>query len=115
MNSIERDEIRDLRDYLNKRFMWAAGLIIGMAVAAIGWEFQQTQTLSTTSQVAQDAQAAARTNTADIKQIGRDISSSNEQISGMAAQIAALARTLTRIDNSLSELTRYIRDERSQR
>lgn len=109
MNQSERDEIADLRDYLNRRFMWAAGLLIGLAVTAVGWEFQQTGQISTTAQVARDARDAATTNTADIKQIGRDISNSNQQISRLAAQIEAQGRTLTRIDNSISELTQYLR------
>jgi len=114
MNKHEQDEIRDLRNYLNRRFLWGIGLLASLAAAAIGWEMQQTKTISTTAQIARDAQATAETNTADIKQIGRDISDSNRQISGMAAQIQAQGRTLDRMDKTLADLARYLREGNDQ-
>jgi predicted negative regulator of RcsB-dependent stress response len=110
MNQFERDEIRELRDFMNRRFMWGAGILVTIALAATGWEMQQTGLIGRTAQVAENAFQMAETNTADIKQIGRDISDSNRQISGMAAQIQAQGRTLDRMDKTLADLARYLRE-----
>lgn len=114
MNTSERNEVRDITERLNRIAGWARWILggVGGLCAAVALYAITTEGRISTLEQAKETQAEKLSVvTKETSELSRQSASRGREISGMAAQLIAQNRTLNRIDSSVSDLARYLRDK----
>ena len=97
-----RQEIYDLRQSIDRKLMWGAGIFM-VGLSSLGlWALDQNSRNITTTEIASAALERSKENTATLAR-------NNRELGELGVEIKAQGRTLGRIDTSLAELTRYLR------
>ena len=118
MTEQDYSEIHEIARRLDRWAFWARWALGALAAIALsGFSFA----MLTEGRIA-SLEQSDRVRDGTIESLSNEISVARTQsakrdseVSRITAQIEAQSRTLNRIDNAISDLTRYLRDERGRR
>jgi uncharacterized protein HemX len=109
MNQYERDEIGQLRSYLNKMVFGATGAALTVGLALGGFSIKQQMQITTAKALAESAVKTSDENREDIKTLTSKFSDMNGVLEGVRSELGAQRRAVEAMNESVAELTRYLR------
>lgn len=118
MNPAENQEVHDIANRLDRLTTWARwilGIVLAGAVSLAGYGIVNEGRVSTLESSTKSVRGDVDRLQAVVSLAAKEASMRAQDLSRMSAQIEAQSRTLNRIDGSLSELTRYLRDNQGDR
>lgn len=109
MNTAERNEVHELSERMDRIMIWARwllGALIAVAMSATTYAVTTEGRLSDLEQVALRTKALAE----DVAAVQAKAALRSAEMARISATLTAHGKTLDRMDASLAELTRYLRD-----
>lgn len=117
MDSSERTQVHEITDRLDRFAKWAKwvlGILFVVGGSLVTYNLKVENRLSALEGFEADISRDVDGLQESANVAAREASSQDRAIARMTVQIEAQSRTLARIDGSISDLAKYLRDERRE-